>query len=475
MNHKAKLLFIIIFFCTVSLSAKPDRSRQNIDSLRSSIDKIFHTAGTNVNIGMEVISLKTGEVLYEHNAKNLFVPASIIKLLTCAAAIDRLGSEYQFETKVLKDDAGNLYIIGSGDPSLTEHDLEELALQIALKKEKSFEGDLIVDVSIFDSIVNGPGWMWDEGDHYWNSPIDALLVDHSCVDLWIMPTTLKSSPEFYFRTGGDYVNIENRALTLEDTGELEVIKSPLMRENKIEIRGVLNPNTPPQLFRLPVVSPHLYTAHLFRQKLEKHGISIKGPTHIGKVPQEAAHLFSHFSQPLALIIRKSLKDSDNLTSNCLFKKLGQDYEGAQGTWQNGSHAVRDFLTRKVGIQIKDLVMLDGSGESRYNLVSPHQMTQFLVWASKQFNLSPELLAGLPRNGCDGSNKSRLMEEAIRGKVRAKPGSMTGISSLSGFIEAQDGEVLAMTIIANGFTKKAMEIKTEVEDPICHLLTQFKRN
>jgi len=474
MNRRKIVLIALALFWAASLSAKPDRSRQNVDVLRSSIEKVLNSAGANVNVGMEVVSLKTGEVLYEHNAKNLFVPASTAKLFTCAAIIDRLGGEYQFETKVLKDSAGNLYLVGAGDPSLNEHDLEELALSVLLQQEKSFEGDLIVDASVFDLIANGPGWMWDEGDHYWNSPMNSLLVDHSCVDLWVMPTALKKCPEIYLRAGADYVFIENRALTSEEKGELEVRRSPLVRDNKIEISGILNPNTSPKLYRMPVEAPHLYTAHLFRQKLLKHTISIGGGMHVGKAPKEAVFITSHFSQPLAVLIRKALKDSDNLTANCLFKKLGQEWEGSQGTWQNGSHAVREFLTRKVGINTKELILLDGSGESRYNLASPHQMTQLLVWLSKQFSLAPEILSALPRNGCDGTSKSRLDKEMLRGRVRAKNGTMTGISALTGFVEAQEGEVLAMTIMVNGFTKKAQEIKEEVEDSICQLLIQFKR-
>ncbi len=474
MNRQNFVFFAFAVIWATSLSAKVDRSRQNKDALCSSIEKILSTSGANANIGIEVVSLKTGEVLYEHNAKNLFVPASTAKLFTCAAILDRLGPEYQFETKVLKDSKENLYLVGAGDPSLSEHDLQELALSVVLRQEKHFEGDLVVDASVFDPVTNGPGWMWDEGDHYWNSPMASLTVDHSCVDLWVIPTALKKTPEVYLRAGKDYVSVENLALTSEEKGELEVKRSPLVRENKIEISGVVDPHAEAKLFRLPVEAPHLYTAHLFRQKLKEHGISINGQAHIGTVPKEAIHLASHFSQPLGILIRKALKDSDNLTANCLFKKLGQHYEGSQGTWQNGSHAVRDFLARKVGIDIKELILLDGSGESRYNLASPHQMTQFLVWISKQFKIAPEILASLPSNGCDGTYKPHLNQEGIRGKVRAKNGTMTGISALSGFVEAQDGEVLAMTIMVNGFTKKAKEIKEQIEDPICHLLIQFKR-
>lgn len=471
-----KILFIIctLLFSTASLSAR-EKGKDKIEALKNTIERTIASVDPNINIGIEVISLKTGEILYERNAKQLFIPASCVKLLTCAAALDQLGPEYQFETKVLKDEKGNLYILGGGDPSLDRQGLADLVMQTALTQEKLFSGDLIVDCSLFDTITNGPGWMWDEGHYYWNSPIDALLVDHSCVELWVVPKAIKTPPEVILQSGSDYVVIENRAVTTEEKGDLEVGRSPISRENKIEIRGLLNNKTPPRLFRVPVEFPHLYTAHLFRKILREKGISCKGEIHIGKVAKESVVIASHSSEPLAVLIRNALKNSDNLTANCLFKKLGQILEGAPGTWQNGSKALRRFLEERALLDIERVVLLDGSGESRYNLISPHHIVQCLRWISGQFAIAPEFLSALPLSGCDGSLKQRLQDPEICGKIRAKTGVMTGISSLSGFAESADGEQLIFSIIINGFTKPGREVKHTIEDPICQALVNFSRH
>ncbi|MBS3903956.1 MAG: D-alanyl-D-alanine carboxypeptidase/D-alanyl-D-alanine-endopeptidase [Simkania sp.] len=467
-RYKAALLIALV--STTPLSARPERSKEKLETLKHSIEKVVAASHANLNIGIEVVSLKTGQILYEKNAKSLFVPASSIKLFTCAAILDRLGPAFRFETQVLKDTKENLYLVGVGDPSLDRHALEDLAMQIALGQEKHFTGDLVVDHSLFDNITNGPGWMWDEGMYYWNAPVDALLIDHSCITLWILPKALKTPPEIVFQAGADYMTIDNQAITCEEPGELKVERTPVSRENKIEVKGALALTTPAQYFQVPVDAPHLYTAHVFQKNLKEHAMTWDGQVRLGKAPADATVVASHRSLPLSVLIHKALKASDNLTANCFFKKLGQLLEGSPGTWQSGSKAVRYFLQDRVQLDTDQLVMLDGSGDSRYNLVSPHQMVQFLRWMSSQFHIAPEMIAALPINGVDGTLKKRLPH--ITGKVRAKTGTMTGISTISGFIQAEDGEMLAFSIMINGFTEKAKQIEEQIEDPICLLLTQF---
>ncbi len=153
-----------------------------------------------------------------------------------------------------------------------------------------------------------------------------------------------------------------------------------------------------------------------------------------------------------------MKDSDNLYSNCLFKKIGEKQYKTPGTWQKGAQAVRAFLSDTTGINGDELVIVDGDGLSRYNLVSPHQLVSFLSWMKGKFLLFPEFLASMP----------------VHGQIRAKPGTMTGISSLAGYATTKDGEVLAFAIMSNGFLKRSMEYKQNLEEKICEIMTQFSR-
>ena len=325
------IIFILAVAFAIPVMARPP---SNLESLKTNIEKVLSTTGANVNVGIEVVSLKTNEVLYEKNSRNLFVPASLTKIFTVAAALDRLGPEFEFETKVARDSKGNLYLIGAGDPSLKEKALDELAYRVFLQEVKECE-DLIVDQTLFDNIVGGPGWMWDEGEYYWNSPIDALLVDHSCIDLWVLPAkTAKTAPLVLFQATEEPIKIENLAMTTVEKGEIDVKKLPATREHTIEVFGNLALSDSPKYFRVPVQSPHMYAARLFQKKLKSLGIVCKGGVHIGKTPADAPVIAAYNSLPLSVTMRITMKDSDNLTANCLFKKLGQHTSGSQGTWSN---------------------------------------------------------------------------------------------------------------------------------------------
>jgi D-alanyl-D-alanine carboxypeptidase/D-alanyl-D-alanine-endopeptidase (penicillin-binding protein 4) len=164
-----------------------------------------------------------------------------------------------------------------------------------------------------------------------------------------------------------------------------------------------------------------------------------------------------------------MKDSDNLIADMLFKKMGQVRFGIPGTWKKGTRAVRDFLEKQVGLNTERIVIMDGSGMSRYNLISPHDLVSSLVWMKKQFGCASEFCASLPISGVDGSLAERMQDALLKGKIRAKPGTMTGISSLSGYATTQDGQELAFSIMLSGFTKKTEEYKTQIEDRICSVL------
>ena len=187
------------------------------------------------------------------------------------------------------------------------------------------------------------------------------------------------------------------------------------------------------------------------------------------MPEEAAELASFSSRPLSQIVEQMMKDSDNLIADMLFKKIGQVRYGTPGTWQKGTRAVRDFLEKQIGLNTDRVVIMDGSGLSRYNLISPHDLVASLAWMKKQFAYSSEFCASLPISGIDGSLLERMQDPSLKGKIRAKPGTMTGISSLSGYATTQDGDVLAFSIMLNGFTKSQEQYKTQIEDRICGVL------
>lgn len=229
-----KFGWIVSALCVFSLlsSATNEKSASKVDIyfLKSAIDRTIQQVDPNAHIGIEIVSLKNGQKIYERNAKHMFIPASTQKIFTTAAALATLGSDYRFETKIFhigtaKEGVleGDLYLKGEGDPSLTTADLQDFAFQLSRMGIKTIRGDLVIDNFDFDNISQGPGWMWDEGAEYWNSPIDALLVNHSCVTVWVEPglhenmaAKVSVSPKV------EGVAVQNFAKTSAKKGELNV-------------------------------------------------------------------------------------------------------------------------------------------------------------------------------------------------------------------------------------------------------------
>ena len=473
------LLFLLLFY--LPLSAEYVHSKKSLQHIQQGMDKILNKIDQNVHVGIEVVSLETKQRLYEKNAHKLFVPASTTKLFVAGAALSTLGPHFTFETSLLTDGPvkdhtirGNVYLQGSGDPSFTLNDLEQMVLILRLSQVKEIQGDLIVDHFAFDSFPEGPGWMWDDIHSVSYSPMNALSINHNCLNVWVRPADKVATPPRVFaypKTG--YVKIENHATT----GEKEEIPSLgrvlRMKRNTIQVKGEIGIRSDIQSFQIPIEGPHLYAVTLLHSVLKKAGIEWKGKMRVQKAPTHAAVLASHRSAPLSVLLHNTLKKSDNLYADNLFKKVGQIHFEEQGTWKNGSKAVRHHLEQEAGLAISDLVLVDGSGLSRYNLASPHHFTSYLSWLYNHFPYSAELLSALSLAGKDGILKSRFAPNPPN--LRAKSGTMAGISTLSGYLQTADGEPLAFSIMINGFTEKAAFYKADVEDPICTFLAKLSRN
>ncbi len=481
--RKSSFFLILLVLCS-SLIAKEAKlsGKQQMTALQNGIERIILDADPEVHIGIEIVSLKNGQRLYQKSPHHLFVPASCIKLITGAAALHMLGVDYRFTTKLWTDGTiedntlkGNLYLQGSGDPDLAVRDLEELVFQLKLQNITKIEGDLFADNTLFDAIAQGPGWMWDDKGYDWSAPMQALTLNHSCIDIWVKPAEkVNTRPRVYQYPKSDFVRVENLAVTTQEENDLIAKRRPMSKENIIDIAGKMPLNGETRHLAIPVEEPHLYTTHVLRNILLKAKVGFEGKIASRQTPKDAVVLASHTSRPLSQIVEEMMKTSDNLIGDALFKKMGENRFGAPGTWQKGSQAVREFLAQTVGLNVEKMVIVDGSGLSRYNLVSAHHFLEFLSWMHKQFSCCSEFMSSLPISGTDGSLVRRMKNAELKGKVRAKTGAMTGISSLSGYLSTKDGELLAFSILQNGFTGKVSEYKTKIEDEICAFLVNFSR-
>lgn len=213
--------------------------------------------------------------------------------------------------------------------------------------------------------------------------------------------------------------------------------------------------------------------HLLKTTLMEKNINVIGEVVLGTVPPDAHSVATHLSPPLADIIKLMNKPSDNWIAEMLFKTIGAEVKGKPGTWRKGREVVTEFLG-EIMDELPTHRFVDGSGLSRYNLLNTELLTKLLVYMSYNFELIPEFMASLPIAGVDGTLRNRMQGMYAEKVLRAKTGTLSGVSALAGYTITADGEVLAFGILISHYFGSAATARG-IQDKIGNYLTQFSRN
>ena len=225
--------FILLFFTAIISSCAPPKSFYKMEgsiNLRNKINKIIENSEIDLNMSIQVISLKDNKVIYDYNSQKLLMPASTNKLYTTAAALYFLGKDHQFETDVFSD-TKNLILKGGGDPDLSVKELDSLAFEVS-KKYKNID-TLFIDDTFLDSLNYGEGWMWDEGPWWYAAPISALSVNDNCIDFYIKPGPAGKSASIDYYPKTSFIKFKNESITVQDS---------VQKKLKIDRDWVLNKN-----------------------------------------------------------------------------------------------------------------------------------------------------------------------------------------------------------------------------------------
>lgn len=416
-NYAILLICVALLFsgCGISVlkpkpvqTQPPTISADPLEKLHTDIDAVLQEAlFTTASIGIKIVAVETGEVIYEKNPLKLHHPASTTKLFTAATALARLGSDYRFETTVYVDAevdaqvAGNIYLKGRADPVLQPEDIVKLADVLLESGVKSIQGDILVDTTYLDTVREGPGWMWDD-----------------------------------------------RPLRISALSIRQIEPEPGTR------------------------SRALACGYLLKNELIEKGIEVTGDVVPGTVPLDARTAAKHLSPPLADIIKLMNKPSDNWIAELLFKTIGAEVMGEPGTWQKGRDAVNEFLEEIIG-EPPAHRFVDGSGLSRYNLLNAELLTKLLVYMYQNFELMPEYVASLPIAGVDGTLSHRMQGVSAEKVLRAKTGTLSGVSALAGYAVTADDEVFAFGILISHYVGSAIPAR-DIQDQIGNYLTEFSR-
>ncbi|WP_051426212.1 D-alanyl-D-alanine carboxypeptidase/D-alanyl-D-alanine endopeptidase [Jiangella gansuensis] len=426
----------------------------------------------------------TGEALYEHDPGQRLMPASNEKLLTSAVAMDVLGADYTFSTTVATAGRqtgpvlrGDLYLRGTGDPTLLADDYAELAAQIADDGVRVVSGRVVADDTWFDDVRLGNDWAWDDEPYYYAAPISALTVapdtdyDAGTVIVNVDPGAAEGSPAVVTLTPHtDAVTIVNEATTSAAGSGDDVSVEREHGSDRIVVSGSVAAGGSGSSEWASVWEPTVYAADVFTKALAAKGVRVTGAPVRGVTPDDARVLAEHTSMPLSELMVSFMKLSNNGHGEVLIKAMGRKVAGA-GTWSAGLGVLRDELPG-FGVDTATVANRDGSGLSRRNLVPAAEITDLLLavqdrpWFDTWYEALP--IAGVSDRMVGGTLRSRMRNTPAAGNVHAKTGSLTGASALSGYVDDADGRRLIFSIMFNDYLSGK---PSDLEDRIAVRLAQ----
>jgi D-alanyl-D-alanine carboxypeptidase/D-alanyl-D-alanine-endopeptidase (penicillin-binding protein 4) len=477
-------------------------------------------------VGIKVASLDTGRVLFESNANKLLRPASNMKLYTVAAAIDRLTPDYRFVTSVYaraRPDAagivrGDLTIYGRGDPSIAARfnsgnyfkGIDDLAARIVAAGVKRVEGDLVGDESYFTGPQYGSGWNWDDLTWWYGAEVSALTANDNALDLFVKPGTQVGSAALITTGPPDpLLKIINKVTTAPKGTKRDLSVYRALASDELEINGSIAQDDPGYTGGVGISQPALLFVYLLRASLAQRGVIIGGKTrvlaasHFGglsldpvqtnsltTIPAPPVEIAQMQSPPFSMIAAQTLKPSQNLYTELILRTLGKvalpapvsvnagGQTGAATTpslnadrtsEEAGIEVVRAFLT-EAGVMVSPLALNDGSGLSRNDMITAEASLQLLTYMHRH-RYATAFRDALPIAGVDGTLRNRLKGTPAENNLRAKTGTLSSASSLSGYVRTAAGEELVFSIMVNNYPP-GMSPPSVVIDPIAILLASF---
>lgn len=436
-------------------------------------------------VGVKVISLDSGETVYERDAEKYFMPASNMKSFTVAAALDRLGPDYRFITSVYGTSRpengvlkGDLIIFGRGDPAFSwrfnDGDwymaIDNLADQLIASGLKKVDGNIVGDGSYYNTEPVPFGWEWDDLQWYYGAEVSALSVNDNVVVMKVAPASVGYAPTVAFEPSSSLFRVINTARTVA-RGEKKTLKiTKRLRENTFEISGALPEGDPGFSGTVSVSNPPQVFADLLKQRLALKGVTVTGSANgLDRFDRNGEPLktdglieiVSHPSPPLSLVAENTMKPSQNLYTELILRSLGEVTGGVSDfgkTSEEKGMAVVKELLKKAGVPADSIVQYDASGLSRHNLITPNASAMLYKYLDTA-RYSAFWKNSLTIGGVDGTLRRRFQGTAASGNVRGKTGTIDQVSALSGYVTSKAGERFAFAIITNGIPDSGARVST----------------
>jgi D-alanyl-D-alanine carboxypeptidase/D-alanyl-D-alanine-endopeptidase (penicillin-binding protein 4) len=458
-----------------------DPKRERTLALQEALTHIVHgTVLGRLRVGIRVLDMATGNVLFSRRGSVLMDPASNQKVLATATALLRLGSTWRFRTELSGPPpdcdgtiAGDLVLRGSGDPSLRDVHLDAMAEDLARRGAVRVEGRVLGDPRRIGS---------DEASVTGRSPV---RVGWSAIEVHVRPgDKVGANALASLSSGFDGLRLLNQAVTVKGRGRIGVSVSRAGEHIQVVVTGKIGLGRPGVVIRRAPPGDTLYSAILMRAALIRAGIEVRGtagvytgeerdhvategadlqlasatrladtPVALLRESAAPAILAVHESVPLALLIRRVNKNSDNEWAERVLEAAGAETYGGSANTAKGVRALRDALT-DLGVPSSGYSSANGSGLGHQNRVAPATMADLLRKLYFDPRVGPDLLQSLSVGGVDGTTRNRFRGSAAAERVRAKTGTLNGVSCLSGYVGDQS-DLVVFSIMVEGLRHRAV--------------------
>lgn len=434
----------------------------------------------NATIGISVVDIKNGMQVLELNSGKLMIPASTLKIITSSAALELLGPDYRYKTKVgftgeiknINELNGDLVIIGGGDPTLGSKYFKNLVenesfittwvQKLKLAGIGKINGNIIFDNSIYDNEKIPPAWNWGDLGNYYGAGVDAF----SCYDN-MFGITFKSPKMAGEKTeiiginpNIDELVIFNEVVASDDNRDLANVYGSPFDKNRV-IRGSIPKNRDAFTIKAAIQNPGNLIAEQLQQELQKQGVIFIGKTIFSKTELNiVTNIYIHESPELADIVKVLNYESVNLFAEHLVMQIAAEKLG-MGNREMGIKLIKEFWQSK-GIKTEYLFMEDGSGLSHFNAVSPSFLTSVLFFMAQKSPNSEIFINSLPNAG-NGTLSAFNTTSFPGNTLTAKSGSMTRVRCYAGYLQLDSGDKTAFSIMFNHYSGSGSKLVNEIEN------------
>lgn len=505
MKQKTIILAIVMATllsgCSPLLRGPGDR----LDYIQQASDKYLRSIylkGSSWSI--MAVDLESGRIILNRDSDRMLIPASNMKLLTTACALETLGPDYRIPTLVgyrgEVDSSGVLHgdleVIGFGDPTVSTRytgvysDAREMSPQdrftawadsVISRGIYQIEGNLVGYDDLSISRTLGADWAWNDLKYWYAAEISPFIYTDGCLEITVTPgDSVGDVASVSWDPDIDIVDIYDEVLTVAADAEPELHFDRALENNIVTVWGSIPLGSEPEKLWVAVYNAQNYFMAALREALEDKGILISGsaiPAHKAWTDDAQFNpLFTHNSPPLSSIIRIINRDSQNLYAEMLLRILGSEMirqgdpsvSGDNDSFVAGRNKVRSWESTMVGFS-RGFAMIDGSGLSRRNLISASGLIKVLV----HMNRSPyrsQFIHSLATPG-QGTLRYRFLGLPQGIRLYAKSGTMNRVRSLSGYISTTEEPRIAFSMICNNYLCDSSEIEATMEN-LCQLLALY---